>query len=118
MAAHQGASMRPQRATLRLIINSILLLLVVISWGWFIVSQVWPAARVEPWQRPAYWVGARLALEGKMELGYSDQEAFAQESVRLGAIPDILYPNFPTTVLPFMPLDITHGYMALWSFGG
>jgi hypothetical protein len=81
-----------------------LVLLSVISWGQFTARVVWPAATQEPWKRPASWVAARLAVEGQADLIYADRAVFAQESRRLGAIPDIFEANAPTTFLPYLPL--------------
>jgi len=49
-------------------------------------------------------VAARLVLEGRAELVYSNRESFRAESARLGAIPDIFEANAPTTVLAYFPV--------------
>ncbi len=87
-----------------LVVFVVLLLAVAISWGEFTARIVWPAATQEPWKRTASWVAAHLALEGRGNLIYAERAVFAQESRRLGAIPDIFEANAPTTFLPYLPL--------------
>jgi hypothetical protein len=77
----------------------------LLAWAEFALRIVWPAAWLDPWRGAAYWVAAKLAVQGKAELLYADQgRVFAEESARLGTRPDIFHVNVPTTVLPFVPL--------------
>lgn len=60
----------------------------------------------DPWRQPAIWVAARLALNGRSEVLYSDIRDFGEESIRLGALPDMFAINAPTSILPFVPLAL------------
>jgi hypothetical protein len=82
-----------------------LFVLVAASWGEFLLRIVVPALEAH-WRRPAFWVAARLALEGRGEVIYGDAVGFVRESERLGAVPDVITANAPTALLPILPLGL------------
>src|SRR4051794_28521362 len=94
------AASRPVRVVLVIA----LVVALILSWGVFLARTVWPAAHDNFWRQPGTWVGARLAVEGHAEYLYADGKLFARESTRLGANPDIFSVNFPTAIIPFLPL--------------
>jgi hypothetical protein len=82
----------------------LLLLVAVLTWSDFGVRVLLPAAQAPHWPNPAYWVAARLAVEGHADLIYADRDVFFQQAARLGTVPDIFEANMPTTILVFLPL--------------
>jgi hypothetical protein len=95
----------------------LLLALLVLTWGWLVWRAVIPALQEKTWPYSAYWIGARLALEGRSGLIYEEGPAYQQEIDRLGVTGDIFHGNMPTTLLPFLPLallPITHAFQ-VWT---
>ncbi len=62
-----------------------------------------PALLQPHWPSPAYWVAARLALEGRVGPLYADDPVFIRAALDMGTVPDIFAANAPTTLLPFLP---------------
>src|SRR6476469_786842 len=87
----------------RLLLRLLLLLIAVLTWSDFGVRVLLPAVQAPHWPHPAYWVAARLALEGNANLIYADRDVFFQQAARLGTVPDIFEANMPTTILVFLP---------------
>ena len=83
---------------------AILLLAAVLSWSEFGIRAFLPTLQAPHWPNPAYWIAARLAVEGNADLIYADRPLFFQQAARLGTVPDIFEANMPTTVLVFLPL--------------
>jgi len=75
-----------------------------LTWSDFGVRVLLPALQAPHWPNPAYWVAARLAVEGNADLIYADRDVFFQQAARLGTVPDIFEANMPTTILVFLPL--------------
>jgi hypothetical protein len=88
----------------RLLLRLLLLLIAVLTWSDFGVRVLLPAVRAPHWPNPAYWVAARLTVEGNADLIYADRDVFFQQAARLGTVPDIFEANMPTTILVFLPL--------------
>ncbi len=87
-----------------LLLHLLLLLIAVLTWSDFGVRVLLPAVQAPHWPNPAYWVAARLAIEGNANLIYADRDVFFQQATRLGTVPDIFEANMPTTILVFLPL--------------
>ena len=87
-----------------LLLRLLLLLIAVLTWSDFGVRVLLPAVQAPHWPNPAYWVAARLAVEGNADLIYADRDVFFQQAARLGTVPDIFEANMPTTILVFLPL--------------
>lgn len=90
----------------KLLLRLLLLLIAVLTWTDFVVRVLLPALQSPHWPNPAYWVAARLAVEGNANLIYADRDVFFQQAARLGTVPDIFEANMPTTILVFLPLGI------------
>jgi hypothetical protein len=86
--------------------HALLPALLVLTWGWLIWRAVIPALRENTWPYSAYWIGPRLALDGRANLIYAEGSAYQQEIDRLGVSGDIFHGNMPTTLLPFLPLAL------------
>src|SRR5437868_801000 len=85
-----------------------LVLVALYSWYKLTTSVIQPALQPSPgtgllWPNSAYWVAARVVLEGHPDWMYDDAR-FGPESIRLGADHDIYTANLPTTVLAFLPI--------------
>jgi hypothetical protein len=76
----------------------------LLTWGDFALRAFLPAIQAPHWPNPAYWVAARLAVEGNAGLIYADRDVFFQQTERLGTVHDIFEANMPTSVLTFLPL--------------
>lgn len=90
----------------RLLLRMLLLLAAILTWSDFGVRVLLPAVQAPHWPNPAYWVAARLAVEGNANLIYADRDVFFQQAARLGTVPDIFEANMPTTILVFLPLAV------------
>src|SRR6266496_5686752 len=89
-----------------------ILILPVLLYNWYSLTKhvIIPALQPWPdtgrlWPNSAYWVAARIVLEGHPEWLYDDTY-FGAESIRLGAHHDIFAANLPSTVLVFLPIGV------------
>ncbi|MEP6776580.1 MAG: glycosyltransferase family 87 protein, partial [Chloroflexota bacterium] len=89
-----------------LLLRLLLVLIAILTWSDFGVRVFLPAVQAPHWPNPAYWVAARLAVEGNANLIYADRDVFFQQASRLGTVPDIFEANMPTTILVFLPLGV------------
>ena len=79
-------------------------LLAIVTWTELAIRVVWPALREPHW--PGYWVAARLALDGRVEVLYADAATFGEAARGYGSVPDIFSTNAPTGVLPFLAFGL------------
>lgn len=90
----------------RRFVHAVLLALVLVTWGWLTWSDVIPALQANTWPYSAYWIGPRLALEGRADLIYTDSSVYMREIARLNVTADLLEVNVPATYLAFLPLAL------------
>jgi hypothetical protein len=91
---------------LRWLAYALLLALLLVTWRQFITMSVVPATRANTWPYSAYWIGPRLALEGRADLIYAGPSVYGPEITRLKVTADLLEVNLPTTFFAFLPLAL------------
>jgi hypothetical protein len=86
--------------------HALLLALLLLTWGWLVWQVVIPTVQANVWPYSAYWIGPRLALEGRVHIFYADSSVYLPEIERLNVTADLLEVNPPTTLLLFLPLGL------------